>query len=217
MHRRSGMSTTASNVDARRGDRPDEVGPTTLDPERVVRPVGQRRERRRRGQHPQAELRWTRRRLAVPPDQAVPGAMGLGAGHLLFEDRRDKRWEDRPRAQDPDAGAAAGQPGDEGVRRVPEGLCPGAEEPRDRLEGPIRARAPPISRQPPPGDAQAKRGDAVSGPGGDPGPPRREADRPVTVSAHERAERRRQVEWSVQGEFQAGIGQRHTPSLSWIR
>ena len=80
------------------GDATDQLGAPSLDAHRVEGVVGESGEGRRARRQPQLATAWTRGAgcgLAVRRHQPTPRPVRLVAGHLLLEDGRDQRLEDR--------------------------------------------------------------------------------------------------------------------------
>src|SRR6185436_14109452 len=99
---------------------------------------------------PEPQPERTRGRLSPAPDDPALTAPRLLAGHLLLEDGRDQRLEDRARPPEADAAIPAIQLRHE--RMVP-GLEAGsivveAAQGRQTGENPIRARSPRLRLQP---------------------------------------------------------------------
>src|SRR4029079_4918035 len=83
------------------GDAAEEIGPAALDADRVELVIRDPRDDRGRGR--EAQSKGSRCRLAPAADEAAVAAPGLGAGHLLLQDRRHQGLEDRLRSPEPDA------------------------------------------------------------------------------------------------------------------
>ena len=145
--------------------------------------------------------------------------MRLGAGHLLFQDRRDERIQDGFGPGQSDAPVASRQPGDRGGRRIGElghvaAVGPDAEQAVRPLDDRRRAGTPAGDLQVAIDGPHLERRRSVGRSGGPPGPGRREPDRPVTRSAHERRERPDQVQRAVHAQLPLRIPISHVRSLS---
>ena len=76
-------------------------------------------------------------------DEPDRGSVGLVAGHLLFEDGRDQRFDDGQGPRDADARVAPGESCDQRMTaRDRRGVIVQAEEGRDVGQRPVRTRSP---------------------------------------------------------------------------
>ena len=180
------------------GDPPDELGPTPLDPERVVGVVGERGKGASGRRQPEPEGRRSRCWFAVPGDEAAPRPPRLVAGDLLLEDRRHERLEDGSAPRRAHGAEPPVQLADEGMVIADRGGLP--LEPEQRRHACQRA-----FRAGPPGlrtDAvtlldEREGGRTVGGPGGSPGLAATQSQGRISGSAAQRRKSQGEVERSL--------------------
>ncbi|TMC97132.1 MAG: hypothetical protein E6J05_12590 [Chloroflexi bacterium] len=109
----------------------------------MERPVRRPREDCRRRRHRQAE--WTGCGLAKGVHEGPVGLVGLDAGHLLPENHRHQRFEDRTRLGQAQARMAAERLGDERMERAKPGVVIlFAAKLRCTRRGPAGSGSPPL-------------------------------------------------------------------------
>ena len=192
-------------------DPSDDLGPPAFDAERVVPVVGERGQPFGRRRQPQVERVRARRRFAEGPDQATEGSPCLLAGHLLLEDPRNERLEDRTTPPDAHAPEAAVELGDHGMQRPEAGaVVVEPDQPRNGGEGTVGAGSPRLGEHGVALDLERDRGGTVRGARRAPAAAVRETHRRVAVSAPQRGQRPGQIERSIDRDSERG----HGPSLA---
>ena len=117
-----------------------------------------------------AAARSRRCRLAVAGDQPPVGAAGLGAGHLLLEDRGDQRLDHRAGSPDPQAAHLAHRRGDRIMARDERaGIVVEAQERLQARQRPGGAGTPGARPRAAVAELHEQRHRPVRGPGGAPG------------------------------------------------
>jgi hypothetical protein len=141
------------------------------------------------------------RGLTVAADQAAERAECLRAGHLLLEDRGDERLDDGARSTDPQPDQAAHQVRDDRVARHERGrVVVEPDQRRERVEEALRARPPRFGHEAIALVDERHRGRSGRRPCRPPDRLSRQAHRRIARSAQVRAERQREIEWSVEWE-----------------
>ncbi len=182
---------------------PDEIGSPPLDTQRMELVIGDCGEDLRRRQESQPER--SRRRFPPAGDDAAVGATGFDSHHLLLENGRNERLQDRPRPADPKTSKPSIELADESAPGLEVGaVIYEAGERRGTFERRFGPLPPGLHAELSAGDDELDRRRAVGRSRGSEGPAGSEPHRRVAGPSNQWSQRQPKVERGVETEGTRG-------------